>query len=79
MLVVFEVWADAVLLLDRRDYLGFVDLRKWYHLLCFLLDLLKVFFLPLAQDIHFNLQVHLNFINEAFDTGSSSAIVKLLV
>ena len=53
------------------------DLRK--HLLSLSLNLLKVFIFPLAKNVHFDLEMHLDFVNKAFNPGSGCTIVKLLI
>ena len=43
------------------------------------LNLLKVFIFPLAKNVHFDLEMHLDFVNKAFNPGSGCTIVKLLI
>ena len=52
------------------SYLGEIATRL-------LFDHSKVLLLPLAQDAHFNLQMHLNLIDELIDSTLCSALVKM--
>jgi len=43
-------------------------LNRWEVVASFFLDLLEIFFLPFAQNIHLDLQMHFYLVNQAIDT-----------
>ena len=58
--------------------LGHATVDHWQVLLWLLLpkfDLVEILILPLAQDVHLDLEVYLNFVDKAIDACSSRSVI----